>query len=133
MRNVFRTTFAKLLSPVCVICAICGCLFAQTQDDGATELKKGNYENAIRLFSTRLNTSPNDVTAEKNLLHAFIETGRYVDAESSAKKFLLKVPDAGAVRHQLGLVFALTGRYAEAITEFERATVDLQKANAHRR
>ena len=118
------------LKVICVICVICGCLFAQTQDDGFTELKKGNYENAIRLFTTRLNSTPNDVTAEKSILSALIETGRYVDAESSAKKFLLKVPEAGAVRHQLGLVFALTGRYSEAITEFERATAQLEKANA---
>ena len=125
-----QNAISSAVKVICVICVICGCLFAQTQDDGVTELKKGNYENAIRLFTTRLNTSPNDVIAERNLLRALIETGRYVDAESSAKKFLLKVPDAGAVRHQLGLVFALTGRYAEAITEFERATAELEKANA---
>src|SRR5204863_4390372 len=60
----------------------------------------------------------------------FIETGRYVDAEASAKKFLLKTPDAGAVRHELAEVFSATGRYTEAIAEFERAAADREKASA---
>ena len=70
-------------------------LSAQTQTDqptGASELKKGNYENAIRLLNTQLASNPNDAEAETNLLYAFIETGRYTDAETSAKKFLVKDP-----------------------------------------
>jgi tetratricopeptide (TPR) repeat protein len=117
---------------ICAICVICGLPFsAQTQTDentGATELKKGNYENAIRLFTAQLTSNPNDTVAETNLLRAYIETGRYADLESSAKKFLLKIPEAGAVRHELGEVFALTGRYTEAATEFERAAADREKA-----
>ena len=65
----------------------------QTQTDqltGASELKKGNYENAVRLLNAQLATDPNDAEAETNLLRSFIETGRYMDAEASAKKFLLK-------------------------------------------
>src|ERR1041385_4069756 len=74
---------------------------AQTQNDqptGASELKKGNYENAVRLLTAQLTSNPNDADAETNLLRAFIETGRYTDAENSAKKFLLKSPEAGTVR-----------------------------------
>ena len=50
-----------------------------------------------------------------------IETGRYTEAEAAAKKLLLKTPDNAAVRHELAETLALTGRYTEAITEFERA------------
>jgi len=68
-------------------------------------------------------------TPERAQLRAFIETGRYTEAEAAAKKFLLKTPDNGGVRHELGETLALTGRYTEAITEFERAATDSAKAN----
>jgi cellulose synthase operon protein C len=128
-------TFKKSLhafSIICVICVICGCLFSQTQDEpsGISELKRGNYENAIRLFNSRLSSNPTDANTEQNLLRAFIETGRYADAETSAKKFLQRSPEATVVRHELGRVFTFTGRYAEAIAEFERAAAELEKANA---
>jgi tetratricopeptide (TPR) repeat protein len=77
---------------------------AQTQTDqptGASELKKGNYENAVRLLTAQLTSTPNDADAETSLLQALIETGRYTDAEASAKKFLLKNAEAANVRHQL--------------------------------
>ena len=96
---------------------------------GSAELKKGDYENAIRLLNARLGTNAADAVAQRNLLRAFIETGRYTDAEAAAKKFLLKSPEAGAVRYELGEVYVTTGRYAEAVTEFERAAADLEKSN----
>src|SRR6185369_9330612 len=61
---------------------------------------------------------------ERTQLRAYIESGRYTEAEAAAKKFLLKTPDNGAVRHELAETLALTGRYTEAITEFERAAAD---------
>ena len=66
---------------------------------------------------------------ERAQLHAYIETGRYTEAEAAAKKLLLKTPDNGAVRHELGETLALTGRYTEAVTEFERAAADSAKAD----
>jgi tetratricopeptide (TPR) repeat protein len=122
----------KGLFVIGVICVICGCFSAQTPTDepGLAELKKGDYANAIRLFNARLASNANDQTAERNLLRAFIETGKYLDAEISATKFLLKTPEAGIVRHKLAEVLTLTGRQREAITEFERAIADLEKANA---
>ena len=65
---------------------------------------------------------------ERAQLRALIETGRYTEAEAAAKKLLLKTPDNGAVRHELAETLALTGRYTEAITEFERASADSAKA-----
>ena len=101
---------------------------AQSPDQlpGLAELKKGDYENAIKLLTARLVTNADDADAEENLLRAYLETGRYVDAEASAKKFLAKKQAAG-VRHQLGEVFASTGRYPEAIAEFERASTEAAK------
>ena len=58
-----------------------------------------------------------------------IDTGRYAEAEAAAKKFLQKTPDNGPVRHELAEILAITGRYTEAITEFEHAAADSAKAN----
>jgi tetratricopeptide (TPR) repeat protein len=105
---------------------------AQVQPDqlpGLAELKKGDYEQALKLLGARLAANPTDVEAQKYLVQAYSETGRYTEAESSARKFLLKTPDAGSVRRELAEVFAATGRYAEAISEFERASTDLAKSN----
>ena len=104
---------------------------AQSQPDeipGLAELKKGEYEQAVKLLGARLSTSPADADAQSYLLRAYIETGRYTEAELSAKKFLLKSPGAGPVRHELAEVFTQTGRYTEAITELERASADLEKS-----
>lgn len=94
---------------------------------GQAELKKGEYDNAIKLLTHHLENNSTDASAQKLLLRAYIETGRYAEAETAAKKFLLKSPEAGDVRHELAEVLVVTGRYAEAITEFEKALVDLRK------
>src|SRR3954452_14698354 len=78
------------------------------------------------LFSTVFAQAPD---TERAQLRNYIETGRYTEAEATAKKFLLKAPDKGPVRHELAEVLAITGRYTEAITEFERAAADSAKAN----
>ena len=89
--NLTRSKINHLLSLVLLL-VVCLISTAQTQDQhaGNAELKKGEYENAIRLFNSRLTNNATDVEAQRNLLQALIDTGRYVDAESSAKKFLLK-------------------------------------------
>jgi tetratricopeptide (TPR) repeat protein len=68
--------------------------------------------------------------AQRALLRVYIETGRYPEAEATAKRFLLKTPDNGSVRHELAETLAITGRYAEAITEFERAAADSAKSDS---
>ncbi|HSQ24715.1 MAG TPA: tetratricopeptide repeat protein, partial [Pyrinomonadaceae bacterium] len=108
---------------------------AQSQTDdlpGVAEMKKGDYENAIKLLTARLATNADDAEAEKSLVRAYLETGRYLEAETAAKKFLLKKPAAAGVRHELAEVYASTGRYAEAITEFERAGTDAGKSPAEK-
>ena len=60
----------------------------------------------------------------RDLLRGYIETGRYAEAEATAKRILLKSPDAGSVRHALAETYAITGRYTEAIAEFEHAAAD---------
>jgi tetratricopeptide (TPR) repeat protein len=123
--------YKTILSLLVLSIAACSCLnvSAQTQPEaGRAELKKGDYENAFKILSARLNANPSDAEAQRGQLEVFIETGRYAEAEAAAKKFLLKFPEAGRVRHELGEVLALTGRYTEAIAEFERAATDREKS-----
>ncbi|HEU4711669.1 MAG TPA: tetratricopeptide repeat protein [Pyrinomonadaceae bacterium] len=101
-----------------------------TELRGLAELKKGDYENAYKLLSARLTAKPDDVVAQKALLRVFIETGRYAEAEATAKRFLTKTPESGTIRHELGEVLALTGKYTEAIAEFEKAATDAEKSDA---
>ncbi|HET9477760.1 MAG TPA: tetratricopeptide repeat protein, partial [Pyrinomonadaceae bacterium] len=68
-------------------------------------------------------------SAQDTDLKTLIETGKYTEAETTAKKLLAKTPEAGSVRHQLAEVLAITGRYTEAIAEFEHAANDLQNSN----
>src|SRR5437868_7623577 len=63
-------------------------------------------------------------SAQTTDLRALFDTGRYAETEAAARKLLAKSPDAADVRRQLGEVLAGTGRYTEAIAEFERAARD---------
>ncbi|HSD47365.1 MAG TPA: tetratricopeptide repeat protein, partial [Pyrinomonadaceae bacterium] len=64
------------------------------------------------------------MSAQNTDLKNLIETGKYTEAEAAAKKLLAKTPNDAIVRHQLAEVLAITGRYTEAIAEFERAAKD---------
>ena len=105
---------------------------AQSQQaiPGQAEFNKGEYENAIKLLTASLASNPRDEAAEKLLVRVYYETGKYAEAEASARKFLARSIDAGGVRHELAEVLAATGRYTDAVTEFERAIADLTKARA---
>ena len=107
-----------------------GTLAQSPETRGLAELKKGDYDNAFKLLSARLVSNPNDAVAQKALLRVYIETGRYVEAEATAKRFLQKTPDTGPVRHELAETLAITGRHTEAIAEFERAATDSAKSDA---
>src|SRR4030095_10442333 len=116
----------KLLLAVIILA---GCAFsmlltrasAQTESQetpGQAELKKGDYDGAIKLLTSQLANRPNDETAATLVVRVYIETGRYAEAEAAARKFLAKSPTAGTVRHELGEILMVTGRYADAITEY---------------
>ena len=91
---------------------------------GLAEFNKGDYDNAFRLLSAHLVSNPNDTVAQDALLRVYLETGRYAEVEATARRFLQKSPDAGSVRHELAEALAITGRYTEAIAEFEHAAAD---------
>jgi cellulose synthase operon protein C len=95
------------------------------------ELRHGKYQSAILSFTKMLQANPKDGKAQKGLLQAYLETGQYAEAETNAKKFLalsgneaqsLQASQASQARLTLGEVYAATGRYAESIGEFEKAS-----------
>ena len=119
----------KILYAFVFVCVIAAGAVVHSQIidlSGITELKRGDYDNALKILTTRLASTPNDPVLQKALLRVYIETGRYAEAESTAKRFLTKTPDTGPVRHELGEVLAITGRYSEAIAEFEHAAANSQ-------
>ena len=123
---VLRALAGAIVIAVCVISAHVS--HTQIIDlSGITELKKGDYDNALKILTAQLASNPNDAALQRALLRVYIETGKYADAEAAAKKFLQKTPDAGGVRHELAETLAITGRYTEAISEFERAAADAKE------
>ncbi|MGE0132711.1 MAG: tetratricopeptide repeat protein [Blastocatellales bacterium] len=132
--NFFNKFSCRRLNPVFTAMFV-ACLLALTTSfscasaqDAATEspedeLKHGKYQSAILSFTKLLQANPKDGKAQKGLLQAYLETGQYAEAETSAKKFLAaRENDAQSSqsRLMLGEVYAVTGRYAEAISEFEK-------------
>ena len=111
---------------ILLLCVAGGLLNIKAQQQeppvGEAPLKKGDYETALKLLNSRLGSNPNDQVAQRNLLRVYLETGRYSEVETSARKFLTKNPQASLVRQELGEAIAATGRYAEAAVEFERAS-----------
>src|SRR5215470_3443915 len=96
------------------------------------ELKHGKYQSAILSFTKMLQANPKDGKAQKGLLQAYLETGQYAEAEANAKKFLAtggNEAQSSQARLMLGEVYAATGRYAEAIGEFEKASEVAGKAD----
>ncbi len=127
-----KTAILFLFIAFCALALIDAARVVHSQNEtrGLAELKKGDYDNAFKLLSARLVSNPNDTVAQQALLRVYIETGRYVEAEATAKRFLIKTPDSAALRHELGEALALTGKHTEAIAEFERAAGDAEKSNA---
>ena len=85
-------------------------------------LKRTTFFLLVFVFILALISFPS--SAQEVDLRALIETGKYAEAEAAAKRHLIKTPTDYIVRHQLAEVLAITGRYPEAIAEFERAAKD---------
>lgn len=98
------------------------------------ELKHGKYQSAILSFTKMLQANPKDGKAQRGILQAYLETGQYAEVETNAKKFLAlggnegQSTQAGQAGLMLGEVYAVTGRYGEAVREFEKASEVAGKA-----
>ena len=95
---------------------------------GGELLKRGNYKEAISVFTALVGRNPNDAEANAGLVRAQVETGDYGGAEKRAKEYLAARPDAVALKVALGEIELETGRFAEAASDFERAARDAKGA-----
>lgn len=123
-RNLMAVFACGLLSFFCLL----ACVSAQqaTIESAEEELKGGKYSAAIASFNSLLQAAPKDERAQAGLLKAYLETGKYTEAEVEAKKFLAR-GESSAARLALAEVMAITGRYAAAIAEFEKVSQTAQK------
>ncbi len=98
------------------------CATAQdaTIETAEEELKQGKYAAAIVTLTKLLQTAPNDGRVQNGLLQAYLETGQYKEAEREARRFAAQPENEAQSRFVLGEVLAVTGRYPEAISEFEK-------------
>jgi tetratricopeptide (TPR) repeat protein len=127
-KYIWFSTFALCLLPFAfsISLLLISCAAAQnyTIEAAQEELEQGKYAAAITSFNRLLQANPNDADAQKGLLQAYLETGQYAEAEREAKKFLGstgRTGQTGQTNLLLGEVYAATGRYSEAIAEFEKA------------
>ncbi len=114
--NAIRSnSVISVVTVVLFLFAACAAAQAPTLEDAQEALKKGEYAEAITAFNRLLTTNPTEAEAQAGLLKAYLETGRYKEAEDAAKKF-----NSNEAKLALGDVYAATGRYAEALAEFEK-------------
>jgi tetratricopeptide (TPR) repeat protein len=131
LREVFKTirlnSITSALYVIVLLLTACAAAQAPTLEDALEELKSGNYAEAITQLNRLLTTNPNEAEAQAGLLRAYLETGKYKEAEAVAKKY-----NSEQAKLALAEVYAITGRYNEAIAEFERIGRTAKDTNKHR-
>lgn len=98
-----------------------GVVNAWSQTGADAELKRGNYDAALEAFRAAMREDAADERAPAGMMRAYLETGRYKEAEDIGAKALSKNNARPRVKHLLGEIYASTGRYAQAVAEFEGA------------
>lgn len=128
LEGVLRHRIAVLfLMTAALIWLLAACTSAQEQgaDNPAAALKRGNYQQALdgfrRILASPASEPEAQTEAQQGILHVFLETGRYREAEDTAKGFLAAKADSTGVRILYGEALALQGKYRDAAAEFERA------------
>ncbi|MEP7339309.1 MAG: tetratricopeptide repeat protein [Acidobacteriota bacterium] len=109
------------------LCLACVSAHQVTINAAEEELNGGKYSAAITSFTNLLQANPKYERAQRGLLQAYLETGKYTETEVEAKKFLIK-GESYSARLALAEVMATTGRYAAAITEFEKVSQAVEKS-----
>ncbi|HSB11306.1 MAG TPA: tetratricopeptide repeat protein [Blastocatellia bacterium] len=115
---------------IIVLVLLFGCSFSSpaaqeiTLARGRDLLLHGSYKEAIAVFTALIDKNTNDAGAIEGLVRAQIEIGEYAAADKRAREYLRSHPGEAGVRVALGEVELETGQYAEAASEFERASAD---------
>ncbi|MBS1807053.1 MAG: tetratricopeptide repeat protein [Acidobacteria bacterium] len=115
VKTIKLNSILSICSVVLLLLTACAAAQAPTLEDALEELKQGKYPEAITALNRLLAANPNEAVAQAGLLRAYLETGKYKETEEAAKKF-----NSNEAKLALAEVYALTGRYNEAINEFDR-------------
>lgn len=114
-------------------------LITLNQDDndvrmglGAIYLDKKNFKQAIAEFEKSANLQPNELRLKYNSLGlAYIQTGRYGNAENVLKIAIQIEPKNKFAHNNLGFVFMRLRKFKEAESQFEEALkIDPKYKNA---
>ncbi len=98
-------------------------LAAQSIDDGREALHTGQYDSAIVILSK---VAPSDsawIDAQRGLVRAYLTTGKYDDAERTARRATSGV-QGKEMWNTLGEVFLVRGQRADAESAFVRARAE---------
>ena len=79
------------------------------------------HAKAVKLFTDIRGKNYQDAEATLGLATAYHFWGCYDEAERELKNSLARVPEHAGLRSELGWIQIIRGKYAEAISEFERA------------
>ncbi|HEY7546964.1 MAG TPA: tetratricopeptide repeat protein, partial [Blastocatellia bacterium] len=118
---------------ICVLIFLFGCSFRSgaaqeaTNETAQSFLTHGLYKEALAAYTALLQKNPADAEARLGLVQTLIETGDYSTAEKKVKEFLGSSSDAG-LRLKFAEIQFITGRYAEAAAEFDRARKEAKGA-----
>jgi cellulose synthase operon protein C len=126
-KTIRLNSITSALYVLLLMLTACAAAQAPTLEDALEELKQGKYPEAITALNRLLTTNPNEAEAQAGLLRAYLETGKYKEAEAAAKKY-----NSERAKLALAEVYAITGRYNEAIAEFERISKTAKDTVKHR-
>jgi tetratricopeptide (TPR) repeat protein len=97
-----------------------GAMQEATPESARAFLDHGYYKESLAAYTALLQKNSEDRDAQLGLIQSLIETGDYSAAEKKTKEFLSKSPDP-SLRIKLADLQLITGHYAEAALEFDRA------------
>lgn len=105
---------------------------ARSIAQGLAQLKQGQYAKAIETFTALLESEPDNLLAQQGLVRAYLETGQYERAEKAVTQFLTIHPREGTLINLRGELYFTTGRYAQALTDFQKASEQARGVEAWR-
>jgi tetratricopeptide (TPR) repeat protein len=93
----------------------------QTIDAARKLARKGDLDEALRLYRQALSIAPDSIPGRVELAELFMRRGNLSSAQSQLEQAKRVVPDEPTVREKLGDVYYRRGRTALAIREWQRA------------